>query len=97
MKEQDYYKLPKDLSELTELVTTASEKEYSIYKEYKHFVNTEDIDGVVITPSRLMKWAMDKNRELICIFCDKEPITTNSFTYCKICNEYKGIMPNCPL
>jgi hypothetical protein len=68
----------------------------ALYNAYKHFVNTYDIDGLIITSARLMKWCEDPKRELICIFCGRTyPVC--DYVYCHACKEYKGIMPNCPL
>lgn len=67
-----------------------------LFDEYKHFVGTYDIDSNIITKKRLMAWAEDPKRELICIFCGSEPVCSNGFIYCRHCNEYKGVMPNCP-
>ncbi len=69
----------------------------AIYQDYRHLIGSDDIDGNCITAERLMKWAEDPKRELICIFCGSQPFTHNGFTYCRRCHEYKGIMPNCPL
>lgn len=67
-----------------------------IFDEYKHFVGTYDIDSNTVTEERLMAWAEDPKRELICIFCGSEIVNRGGFIYCQRCNEYKGIMPNCP-
>lgn len=67
-----------------------------LFEDYKHFVGTYDIDSNTITRKRLMAWAQDPKRELICIFCGSEPVNRGGFIYCQRCKEYKGIMPNCP-
>lgn len=67
-----------------------------IFEEYKHFVGTYDIDSNTITRERLMAWAEDPKRELICIFCGGEPVNKEGFISCQRCKEYKGVMPNCP-
>lgn len=72
-------------------------KVVAIYQQYRHFVGTYDIDNNTITAERLMRWAEDPKRELICIFCGSEPTDNNGFVSCRRCKTYKGIMPNCPL
>lgn len=67
------------------------------YQQYRYFIGTTDIDGNIISAQRLMKWAKDPKRELICVFCGKEPTNQNGFIYCPLCKTYKGVMPNCPL
>ena len=67
----------------------------SIFEQYKHFVNSPDIDGNDITPARLMDWSLDPNRKFICIFCGSPPSERDGFMTCYRCHEYKGIMPNC--
>lgn len=67
-----------------------------VFHNYKHFLGTYDMDGNIITASRLIAWAKDPKWELICIFCSSEPVARGGFIYCQRCNEYKGIMPNCP-
>ena len=67
-----------------------------IFEEYKYFVGTYDIDSNIITKERLMAWAEDPKRELVCIFCGNEPRNMNGYTICPLCRGYKGIIPNCP-
>ncbi len=67
----------------------------SIFEEYRHFINTPDIDGNNITPIRLMAWALYPKREFICIFCGSPPSELeNGVMTCYRCHEYKGIIPN---
>jgi len=65
-----------------------------IFDGYKHFVGTYDMDNNSVTKERLMAWARDPKRELICIFCGQEPVNRGGSIYCQLCKEYKGIMPN---
>ena len=67
----------------------------ALYKEYRHFIGTYDIDGNTITARRLREWAEDPKREFYCIFCGSQPAEVNGFMWCHRCNEYKGITPNC--
>lgn len=69
----------------------------SYYDEYRHFVGSRDIDGNTITSERLREWAEDPAREFYCIFCGSPPTEANGFSWCRRCNEYKGIIPNCNL
>jgi len=91
----DYTTLNKETRDLLVHTITATPQEISLYEEYKHFIGTYDIDGNTITARRLMEWAQDPKREFYCIFCGKPPIKTAKFMWCSLCNEYKGIMPNC--
>lgn len=74
---------------------SATQQEIDVYEQHKHFVGTYDIDGETITERRLMAWACDPMREYYCIFCASKPAEQNGFMWCRRCNEYKGIMPNC--
>ena len=67
------------------------------YNEWKHIIGSYDIDGQTITEKRLLTWANDPKRELMCIFCGSEPADRGGFIYCQRCMEYKGIIPNCPI
>lgn len=91
----DYTYLNKETRSLLVLTLAATAQEVAIYEEYKHFVDTYDIDGVTITASRLMAWAQDPKREFYCIFCGSSPTEQHGFRWCCRCKEYKGVMPNC--
>ena len=67
----------------------------SIFEEYRHYIDTSDIDGNIITANRLMAWALDPDRKFYCIFCGRPPSEREGFVWCSRCGEYKGIMPNC--
>jgi len=92
---KDYTKLNDETRKLLVLTLSATPEELAIYENHKHFINTYDIDGETITASRLMAWACDPKREYYCIFCGRPPAESNGFMWCRICHEYKGIMPNC--
>jgi hypothetical protein len=68
----------------------------SLYLDYTHFLNTPDIDGKKITPTRLIAWVQSPNPPFICIFCGSPVHNRDGFMSCPICYDYKGIMPDCP-
>jgi len=71
-----------------------NEKTFSLFQDNKHFIHTPDINGDVITTSRLQDWACRLDAgDLICIFCGTH--ATRGFPICPICKEFKGLYPNC--
>lgn len=91
----DDTKLNDETRKLLVLTLTATPEEIAVYEQYKHFINSYDIDGNTITASLLMAWACDPKREFYCIFCGSSPAVEGEFMWCRRCKEYKGIMPNC--
>lgn len=91
----DHTRLNNDTEKLLILTISATPQELATNDHHKHFINTYDINGETITECRLMEWACDPKREYYCIFCGSPPAEENGFMWCRRCNEYKGIMPNC--
>jgi hypothetical protein len=73
-------------------------KTQNIFKEWEHYIGQSNINGEIITPHKLKVWAENKNRGYVCIFCGSiKPYNSidAGFLYCRRCNEYKGIIPDC--
>jgi len=91
----DYAQTNRETRSLLVLTLVATSEEIASYEKHRHFIGACDLDGNTITERRLMQWVQDPLREYYCIFCGSPPVIGNRLMYCRICKDYKGIMPNC--
>jgi len=91
----DYTRLNGETRKLLVLTLAATPEQLKIYEEHRHYVGAYDMDLQTITERRLMEWACDPKREYVCHFCGNPPMIENGFMFCRLCKDYKGIIPNC--